>query len=72
MILFYITIGFTLAIAGTSLEGRHLGAFLVPILVLVLLPDLNLKKYRNTYKIILITFLFIMAMLHFIWFVIKL
>ena len=64
-------IGFTLAIAGTSLEGRHLGAFLVPLLVLVLLPDLTLKKYRNTYKIFLVTFLFMMTMLHLTWLVMK-
>jgi len=67
----FIMIGFTLAIAGTSLEGRHLGAFLVPLLVLVLLPDLTLKKYRNTYKIFLVTFLFMMTMLHLTWLVMK-
>jgi hypothetical protein len=72
MFLLFIVIGFTLAIAGTSLEGRHFGAFLVPVLVLALLPDLTLKKYRHIYKVYLVIFISMMAMLHFVWLVIKL
>lgn len=72
MFLLFIMIGFMLAIAGTSLETRHFGAFLVPVLVLALLPDLTLKKYRHAYKVFLVIFISIMAMLHFVWLVIKL
>jgi len=72
MFMLFISLGFTLGIAGTSLEGRHLGAFLVPLLVLGLLPDLTQKKDRNAYKGFLVTFLFMMAMLHLVWLVIKL
>lgn len=68
----FLVLGFTLAIAGTSLETRHLGAFLGPVFVLALLPDLTLRKDRNAYKVFLVAFLFMMTVLHFAWLVIKL
>lgn len=68
----FMILGFTLAIASTSLENRHLGAFLVPLFVLALLPDLTLRKYRHLYKIFLVTFLFMMTIVHIAWLAIKL
>ena len=72
MFLLFLVLGFTLAVAGTSLETRHFGTFLAPLFVLALLPDLTKKKDCNAYKLFLGVFLFMMAMLHFVWLVIKL
>jgi hypothetical protein len=58
LFLLFVSIGFTLAIAGTSLENRHFGAFLVPIFLLALLPNLTdlkiIRKYWRLLKLMLI------------------
>lgn len=72
MFLLFLSVGFTLAIAGTSLETRHFGAFLVPIFVLLLLPDLRLAKVRNNYKQILQIMLAGVAVVHLTWAILKL
>ena len=35
LFMLFLVIGFTFAIAGTSMEGRHLGAFFVPIFIFI-------------------------------------
>jgi hypothetical protein len=71
MFLLFVVIGFTFSIAGTSLETRHFGAFLVPLLVVATLPNLTDRRSRRTYKKLLFTFLSMMGMVHFAWFFLK-
>lgn len=71
MFLGMTVVGFTLAIAGTSLETRHLGAFLVPLQVLASMPDLNLSEVRLQYRYLLGTMLFGVVVVHLVWAVLK-
>lgn len=68
----FLSLGFTLGIAGTSLETRHLGAFLVPVFLVALLPDLKVRENIKAYKRLLTAFLAVMAAVHVVWFVAKL
>jgi hypothetical protein len=61
----------TMAISGTSLEGRHLGAFYVPLLIFVLQPDLRVPRVLYAYKIYLIAILFLMFVIHLLWVFLK-
>jgi hypothetical protein len=72
MFLLFLGVGFTLAVAGTSGETRHLGAFLVPVFVVALLPDLENGKDRHIYKKHAVVFITMVLLLHISWFVIKL
>lgn len=72
MFLLFLSLGFTLAIAGTSLETRHFGAFLVPIFLLVLVPDFRLAKIRNNYKQLMQVVLIGVGLVHLTWVIIKL
>jgi hypothetical protein len=67
LFLLFITIGFIISIAYTSVETRHFGAFLVPLFVLSLVPDISEKGDRRIYHNLLKYFLFIIIIGHLIW-----
>lgn len=67
----YVILGFTLTIAGTSVETRHFGVFIVPLLMVSLLPNLEFKSERIAFKNILVPFLSGIFMIHFVWTILK-
>lgn len=71
MFILFLSIGFTLAIAGTSLETRHFGAFLAPIFVLALLPDFSSPIVRRNYKKLLIFMVNGVLLVHLAWAALK-
>ncbi|MDA7677003.1 hypothetical protein N8563_00625 [bacterium] len=71
LFLLFSSIGFTFAVAGTSLELRHLANFLVPILILATLPDLRIPAIRNTYNLFLFSTLFFIIVIHLAWITLK-
>jgi len=71
LFLLFLVIGFSLAIVGTSLETRHLGAFFIPVFLLALLPDLRQIKVRHSYRQLLYGFLGSVFIVHIIWLIIK-
>ncbi len=71
LFLAFTSIGFTLAVAGTSLETRHLGVFLIPVLVLALLPDLRIPHQRRRYNFYLSIFLSGVLTVHLAWIALK-
>lgn len=50
MFLVFLAIGFTIVVAATSGENRHIGAFLVSFQVLALVPDLQVRADLNAYR----------------------
>lgn len=72
LFLLFTFIGFTLAIAGTSLETRHFGVFLVPMMVLSLLPDVRFRADSISCKLVSGVFWGIMVFIHIAWAVVKL
>lgn len=71
LFLLFLSIGFTFGVAFTSLETRHFAAFLVPILVFSLNPDLTQKIKRNAYLKILKKFIGVMFLVHVTWIILK-
>lgn len=71
MFLVFVTLGMSMAIAATSLETRHWGAFLVPMFLLCLVPDLAQPKLRRRYNRYLVMILGSMAGVHLVRFVLK-
>jgi hypothetical protein len=63
--------GLLLATAYTSLETRHVGSFLVPFLLISLIPDLNSISDRRIFKRILSSYLALMGGIHLTWFFLK-
>jgi hypothetical protein len=63
--------GFTVAIAGTSLETRHFGVFLPPMFLLALLPDFCERSVRVNYKQLLMFTLTGVLLVHLAWVAIK-
>jgi hypothetical protein len=74
MILFmlFIVAGFTLAVAGTSLETRHHGVFFTQLFVLLLLPDLRERMVLLKYKQLLMIMITGVITIHLLWFIMKL
>lgn len=72
MFMVFLSLGFTLAIAGTSLETRHFGAFLMPIFVLATLPDLRVFAIWRYYKSVAIIIIAAVSFVHLAWIVLKL
>ncbi len=72
LFLVFLFLGFTLAIAYTSLETRHFGAFLLPILLLATLPDLRVPIIWRNYKIFSYIMLASVLLVHLAWIVLKL
>lgn len=66
-----LTMAFTAAIAATSLEVRHLGAFLVPMFMLALLPDLRVPATWRSYRRGMGLMVAAMTLLHLAWFGLK-
>jgi hypothetical protein len=71
LFLLFLAIGFTLAVAFTSLETRHFAVFLLPIIILSLLPDLRQKKEKASYLKILRVSVGLMSTVHFVWALMK-
>jgi len=69
--LFFSGIGYSLAIAATSLETRHFGSFFLPIFILVLLPDLRMPSTRYKYQVLLKVFLSGVIGVHITWYILK-
>jgi len=67
----FVVLGFTMAVASSSGETRHLGSFLVPLFMVALLPDLNVRGTKKAYKILLGYFLFAVLFVHLTWAVLK-
>jgi hypothetical protein len=68
----FLSLGFIIAVAGTSLETRHIGVFFTPILILAMIPDFSLRKNKNSYQIYLSIILFGVLCVHTLWVFIKL
>ncbi len=68
----FVSLGFTMAIAASSLETRHFGDFLVPVFILALLPDLRNCNERRTYHHLLIMMLGGVVLVHAAWTALKL
>ncbi len=66
-----VYVGFSMIVALTSLETRHLGGFTVALLVLAIEPDFSKyaeKKRLNNWRLV---WLSIIAMVHLAWFAMK-
>jgi hypothetical protein len=61
----------TAAIALTSLESRHFGAFLVPGFCLALVPALDGARDGAAYRLLLQLYLTAVALVHIAWLIIK-
>jgi hypothetical protein len=72
LFIFFLSVGFSLVVAGTSAETRHLGAFLSPIFVLALLPDLRDPRVKHAYKQLLALMLMGVVLVHGLWLALKL
>ncbi len=72
MFILFVVIGFSFAIAGTSLETRHLGVFFVPIFIIALLPNMQNAVVRDNYRKILFLLIVALLLIHFAWLFIKL
>jgi hypothetical protein len=66
-----VVVGFTIGIAGTSLETRHLGAFFVPLFLLALVPDTREPDTRQAYQRLLFIVVATMAIVHLFWAALK-
>ncbi len=72
LFILFLAAGFTVSIAATSLETRHFGAFLMPILVLSTVPDLREFHVWRQYKIFFILFASGVIVVHALWLILKL
>lgn len=71
LFLLFLTLGFTVAIAATSLETRHFGAFLVPMLAFAMIPDPRVPADRAGYARLLTLLLCTMTIVHLAWALLK-
>lgn len=69
--LLFCILGFTLIVAATSMEGRHIGSFLPLFLLFSLIPSLNKTLEKKNYRTILLAFLSMILMVHTLWIIIK-
>lgn len=67
LFLFFISLGMTFAIAFTSAQTRHLGAFLIPIFLFCLLPNIKEPIIRSQYWKLLRIFFIVMLLAHGFW-----
>jgi hypothetical protein len=72
MFCLFVVVGFTLAIAGTSLETRHIGAFFGPVFILGLIPNLSVRNVWHNYCQFLSTTLICVFSIHLVWLALKL
>ena len=66
-----LALGFPPLVAATSLETRHFGALMVPILIVANIPDLAERSELLAYRRLLIAFLLLMGAVHVFWAVVK-
>jgi hypothetical protein len=71
LFLVFSAVGFIFLIGYSSLENRHLGSFLMPIIVLALLPNLGGRADFFAYKFYLQIFLLFIIALHLAWIALK-
>lgn len=71
LFLTFVYAGFTLAIAGTSFETRHLGVFLVPLLIVATIPDLRFLPDVLIYRKLLSAWLGLIMFIHIAWVILK-
>jgi len=71
LFLIFVYVGFTFAIAGTSLETRHLGVFLVPLLLVATIPDLRATRDARAYQKLLGAWLGMVVSVHVAWAILK-
>jgi hypothetical protein len=71
MFLTIFGLSMAVAVSATSVETRHLGAFLVPLFVVAMIPDLTRKRERLLYATLLKLFLFMMFATHAAWALLK-
>jgi len=71
MFTLFLVMGFSFAIAATSLETRHLGVFFVPIFIIALLPNMQNSIVRRNYRQILYFVIFVIFLIHFAWLFLK-
>ena len=69
--IFLVSIGFTFAIALTSLETRHFACFLPSILIFSLIPDLEKNNDYFVFKSYFLTFLLFVLTVHLLWLILK-
>ena len=67
----FLVLGFTLAIAGTSLETRHIAVFYVPLFILALLPNTQNSIVKRNYREILFLVIGGFIFIHFAWIFLK-
>jgi hypothetical protein len=70
--LILVSIGFTIAIVMTSLEMRHFGTFLVPVILLAGFVELENIQWAVRYKRLLQVYLLGIAGIHMVWLFLKL
>jgi hypothetical protein len=71
LFLLFVFLGMAVTVAGSSLETRHLGCFLLPMFVLSALPDLRIAAVRTQYQRVLAAVLASVFVVHISWLVIK-
>ena len=71
LFLTFVYAGFTFAIAGTSLETRHLGAFLPPLLIVATVPDLMFLPDVRIYRKLVSAWLGLIMYIHIAWVSVK-
>jgi hypothetical protein len=71
MFLFFLSVGFTIAVAYTSLETRHFSAFLIPILIICIHLDINNDYLRFKFSMLFRNFFVFIILIHFAWLIIK-
>ncbi len=67
LFIFFVSVGFVASVAVTSLETRHLAAFLMPILILALFPDFRNPAIRASYKNLLGAAISLIFLIHLAW-----
>jgi len=63
--------GFSCAVAGSSLETRHLGSFLLPLLMLATVPDLRLRENMHIYWRLSGAWFGLTLFVYIAWFILK-
>ena len=64
-------IGFAAAVGYTSIEGRHIGAFFVLLILLALVPDLGRQADRRMYRLGFAVLMAFIVPMHMTWLVYK-
>ena len=71
LFLLFTFIGFTLSIAATSVETRHIGAFIPLMIIFSMVPDISVEKEWFAYRKLLRLFIYAIVLVHLGWGVIK-